>query len=124
MGVLELVPSTSVRTSCQRSIEGLDLINDMLLRLHYIYEKPPKKCRELEEVIKDLQQCLQFDDAGVKHVRASGSRWVTHKLSAMKRVLSKFGAYTGHLIALSEDHSVKAVDRAKLTSGACMCFLL
>ena len=43
----------------------------MLLRLHYIYEKSPKKCRELEEVIKDLQQCLQFDDAGVKPVRAS-----------------------------------------------------
>ena len=28
-----------------------------------------------------LQQCLQFDDAGVKPVRASGSRWVIHKLS-------------------------------------------
>lgn len=62
-----------------------------------------------------IQQCLQFDDVGVKPVRASGSRWVTHKL---KRVLSKFGAYTGHLIALSEERSVKAVDRAKL-KGYC-----
>ena len=32
----------------------------------------------------------------------------------MKRVLSKFGAYTNHLTALSMDSSVKAVDRAKL----------
>lgn len=32
----------------------------------------------------------------------------------MKRVISKFGAYSSHLIALSEDSSVKPVDRAKL----------
>lgn len=93
---------------------SFDLVDDMLLRLHYIYEKSPKKLRELKEVINDLQQCLKFDDAGIKPVRASGSRWVTHKLSAMKRVLSKFGAYTSHLITLSEDSSVKSDDRAKL----------
>lgn len=32
----------------------------------------------------------------------------------MKRVLSKFGAYSSHLIALSEDASIGAADRAKL----------
>jgi hypothetical protein len=32
----------------------------------------------------------------------------------MKRVLSKFGAYTSHLASLSEDKSVNSVDRAKL----------
>lgn len=41
-----------------------------------------------------------------------------HKLGAMKRVLSKFGAYTSYLLMLSEDSSVKAGDRAKL-SGYC-----
>lgn len=43
---------------------------------------------------------------------------MTHKLGAMKRVPSKFGAYTSHLLMLSEDSSVKACDRAKL-SGYC-----
>ena len=90
------------------------LIDEMLLRLHYIYEKSPKKCRELEDVIRELKQCVEFYDAGVRPVRASGLRWVTHKLSAMKRVLSKFGAYTSHLTALSEGSSVKSADRAKL----------
>ena len=33
----------------------------------------------------------------------------------MKRVLSKFGAYTNHLAVLSQDSSVKSVDRAKLS---------
>ena len=37
------------------------------------------------------------------------------KLAAMKRVLSKFGAYTGHLATLSEDSSVKAANHAKLS---------
>lgn len=93
---------------------SFDFIDEMLLRLYYIYEKSPKKCRELEEIVSDLQGCLEFDDAGVRPVRSSGSRWVSHKLNAMKHVLSKFGAYTNHLAALSEDGSVKAGDRAKL----------
>lgn len=78
--------------------------------------------RELEEIVNDLQQYMQFDDAGIRPVRASGSRWVSFKLSAMKRVLSKFGAYASHLIALSEDASVKAVDQAKLR-GYCTKWL-
>ena len=93
---------------------AFDSIDDLLLRLYYLYEKSPKKCRELEDIVTDLKQCLSFDDAGIKPVRASGSRWVAHKLNAMKRIVSKFGAYTNHIAALSEDRSVKSVDRAKL----------
>ena len=91
-----------------------DNIDEMLLRLYYLYEKSPKRCRELEDIITDLKECLCFDNAGVRPVRASGSRWVTHKLNAMKRILSKFGAYTNHIATLSEDRSVNSVDRAKL----------
>lgn len=91
-----------------------DLINEMLLRLYYVYEKSPKKCRELEDIISDLRECLVFNDSGIRPIRASGSRWITHKVNATKRVISKFGAYTSHLVALSEDSSVQASDRAKL----------
>ena len=90
-------------------------IDEMLLRLYYLYEKSPKKCRQLEDVINDLKQCIQFDSNGVRPYRASGSRWISHKLNAMKRVLSKFGAYANHLTALSTDASTKSADRAKLT---------
>ena len=93
---------------------AFDAIDDMLLKLYYLYEKSPKKCRELEEVIADLKECLCFENSGVKPVHASGSRWVNHKLSAMRRILSKYGAYTNHLTALSQDHTVKSTDRAKL----------
>ena len=90
------------------------LVDELLLRLYYLYEKSPKRCRDLEDVISDLKACLTFDDSGVKPVRASGSRWVTHKQNATRRVVSKFGAYTSHLAALSEDRSVRPADHAKL----------
>ena len=63
-----------------------DLIDEMLLRLYNLYNKSPKKCRELEEIIFVLKEYLWFDDAGVKPVRSCGSRWVAHKLNAMKQV--------------------------------------
>lgn len=56
---------------------------------------------------------MNVDEAGIKPIRASGSRWVSHKINAMRRILSKYGAYTGHLLSLSEDSSVKSTDRAK-----------
>ena len=101
---------------------AFDTVDDMPLKLYYLYEKPPKKCRELEEVVSDLKECICIDEAGIKPVRASGSRWVSHKLNAMRRVLSKYGAYTGHLLALSEDHSLKSTDRAKFR-GYCSQWL-
>ena len=57
---------------------------------------------------------MSFDDAGVRPVCSSGSRWVSHKLNSMKCVLSKFGAYTNHIAVLSEESSVKPTDCAKL----------
>ena len=93
---------------------SFDLVDEMLLRLYYIYDKSAKKCRELEGIVSDLKDCFQFDDDGVRPLRASGSRWVCHKLNAMRRVLSKYGAYTSHLATLSEDSSVKSTDREKL----------
>lgn len=53
-------------------------------------------------------------DNGVRPVCASGSRWIAHKFQAMKRVLSKYGAYTNHIAALSTDRSVTSTDRANL----------
>uniref|UniRef100_A0A1X7TPP9 DUF4371 domain-containing protein n=1 Tax=Amphimedon queenslandica TaxID=400682 RepID=A0A1X7TPP9_AMPQE len=92
---------------------AFDLIDDML-KLYYMYEKSPEKCRQLEEIICDLKDCLKFDDKGIKPVQASGSRWVTHRLKAMKHVISKYEAYISHLISLSEDSTIKAHDRAQL----------
>ena len=63
-----------------------DHVDDMLLRLFYLYNKSAKQCMEIQDIISDLQQCLSFDDNGVKPIRASGTRWVSHKIIAMKHV--------------------------------------
>lgn len=84
----------------------------MLLNLYLLYSKSPKKCHQLEEVISDLKECLSLVDGGSKPIKASGSRWIGHKWNAMKRVLARYGAYTIHLVAMSEDHSFKLADRA------------
>ena len=62
---LELAFIDALKGTC------FELIDEMLLRLYYLYEKSPKKCRELEDIISDLKECLCFEDAGVKPVRAS-----------------------------------------------------
>ena len=70
---------------------AFDAIDKFLLRLYYLYEKSPKKCIEPEDLITDLRECLSFDDAGVKPVRSSGSRWILHKLSAGAHRAGKAG---------------------------------
>ena len=68
---------------------AFDTIDEMLLRLYYLYEKSPKKSRELEKIVNNLKQCFQFDDGGVRPI--SGSRWICHKLNVLRRVLSRYG---------------------------------
>lgn len=46
-------------------------IREFLLRLYYLYEKSPKKYRELKDLIMFLRECLSFGNAGVKPVRYS-----------------------------------------------------
>jgi len=90
------------------------LIDEMLLRLYYLYQKSPKKCRELVNIIADLTEVYEItNQGGTRPIRACGTRWVCHKVSAMKRVIAKYGAYTAHLCTLSEDSSVKSADRCK-----------
>lgn len=93
-------------------------IDELLLRLYYVYEKSPKKCRELETVAAELQSCLEESDLprgrGVRPLRACGTRFIAHKVNALDRVINRFGVYISHLIALTEDSSVRPADRDKL----------
>ena len=76
-----------------------DIVDDTLLKVYYIYQKAPKKCRELEEVVSDLKECISIDEAGIKPIRASGSRWVSHKWNAMRHIILKYGAYSTQVIS-------------------------
>ena len=52
-------------------------VDEMLLRVYYLYKNSPKKCRELEEVIAALRMCLEPGDlpneGGNRPLRACGT---------------------------------------------------
>lgn len=89
-------------------------VDECLLRLYYLYEKSPKKMRGLEELYSSYKQCLEFVEGSLKPKRASGTRWILHKVRALKLLVDKFGIYMQHLESLSCDDSVKKTDQAKL----------
>lgn len=89
-------------------------IEEMLLRLYYLYSKSPKKCRELTDIVEDLEEVFEFPKGGNLPVRSQGSRWINHKRAALQRFVDRFGAYLNHLLALIEDKSLKSDDRARL----------
>ena len=88
-------------------------INEMLLRLYYLY-KSPKKSQELTTIVEELKEVYHFPKGGSLPVRCQGTRWINYKRKAMQRVIDRFGAYISHLAALIEDSSVKACDKARL----------
>ena len=63
-------------------------LEEMLMRMYYLYAKAPKKCRELEEVISSLARCLdlsEFSESGGKRpIRACGTRFISHKVAALE----------------------------------------
>ena len=51
--------------------------------------------------------------AGARPLKATGTRWIGHKIAAMGRVIEKFGLYTQHL-QHSIDTAKNSKDRATL----------
>ena len=47
-------------------------------------------------------------------LRACGACFVVHKVAALERMMDRFGAYISHLIAITEDSSVKPADKEKM----------
>jgi hypothetical protein len=93
-------------------------IDELLLQVYYLYENSPKKCKELDGVIEELKKCTEPEEmpkkGGNRPLRSCGTRFIAHKVLALNRIIDRFGAYLSHLTALSQDASVKSVDRQKL----------
>jgi len=52
---LELVVKDALRHT------HFDVIDEMLLQLYLLYENSPMKCRELEEIVLELRECLSVE---------------------------------------------------------------
>ena len=97
-------------------------IDEMLLRLYYLYEKSPKKCHDLSDLVSDLKDLYEFSVGGNLPVRASSSCWIVHKRKALQRVVDRYGAYLNHLIMLTEDKTIiNSTDRQRLKGYLLRC---
>ena len=93
-------------------------VDEMLTQLYLLYEKSPKKCRELDEIVESLKMCISNEDlpsaGGNRPLRACGARFVGHKVSALNCLVDRYGAYLAHILELTEDPRVKAADKQRL----------
>ena len=86
----------------------------MLLRLFYVYNRSPKRLKELVNIVDDLGEVFKLKKCGDLPICCHGTRWITHKRKALQRVVDRYGTYIAHLVTQSEDRSVIADDRAQL----------
>ena len=105
---LELAIKDALKESFFKSVD------EMLLRIFYLYQKSPKKLRELKDIYELMKDGFEFDDAGVRPIKAAGTRWIAHKTSAMSRIIDKFGLYISHLENVASDTSYRATERARI----------
>ena len=64
---LELSMKDALQHTCFNSVD------DMLLRLYYLYENSPKKLRQLRDLHSLYGQTFEFDEGGIRPKRASGN---------------------------------------------------
>ena len=102
--------------ACKTALTGILFkdVEDMLMRLYSIYERSPKKSRDLIGVIEELRHVFEFPKGGDLPVCAQGSRWITQKRKALLRVIDRYGTYLTHFTCLTEDTYLKSEDQARI----------
>ena len=73
-----------------------------------MYKKSSKKNEELKNLYHLLEGRFEMYSAGVQPLKATGKRWINHKIAAMGRVIEKFDLYTQHL-----QHSIDTAKKSQ-----------
>ena len=76
-------------------------------------EKSSKKPWELKELFSVLNEVYVFENHEVKSNRATGTRWIAHKLKLLKNYIDKFGLYIHHIENILANTTKKS-DKATL----------
>ncbi len=90
-------------------------INEMFLRLFYLYNNSDKKSSQLTSIVDELKDVYYFPKSGSIPIRSRGTRWITHKRKSRQRIIDRYRSYITHLESMVNENSVKAADRANLT---------
>ena len=80
-------------------VPAFQKIHNFLLQLYYMYEKSPKRLQGLKEL------SVAYEESIPKPAKATGTRWLEHKYSAMKIALENFSACVTHFEDLAHTDS-------------------
>ena len=82
----------------------------MLLNLHYMYEKSPKRLRKLQMLAELMEESIRKPD------KANGTKWLHHKSRALSTLLLGYPVIVAHLKSMSSDKSnLKPVDKIRFS---------
>jgi hypothetical protein len=97
------------------SLKGtsFDDVDELILRVYYLYKRSPKKLRQLKELAEIYSDSFEFVEGGYRPKKASGTRWIAHKTRALDIIIDKYGILMQHLESLSQDKSYPTKERAK-----------
>ena len=82
-------------------------VDNMLLRLFYLYRESPKRLRELKMFGE------MYDQSIPKLYKSYGTTWIAHEVKAMEIALNNNGIYIKHLESLANTDS-QALKRAEI----------
>ena len=72
-------------------------IDEMLIKLHYMYQKSPKRLHELKRMSEACEKSVP------KPSKSHG--WIDHKLKSMQTALENYGVFLAHEESLSQTDS-------------------
>ena len=93
--------------------EFMKPVDDSLVHLYYLFKKSSKKLSQLKSLLKDLDSVYDFESKSIKPEKSSGTRWLDHKIRAMKKLIDKFGVYAKQ-IECSIEQAARSKDKATL----------
>ena len=93
--------------------EFIEPVDTSLMHLFYLYKKSSKKPQELKNFYHLLESQYEMYSAGVRTLKATGTRWIDLKIATVGRVIDKFDLCTQHL-QHSIDTAKKSQDRTTL----------
>ncbi len=91
----------------------MEEIDTAMRDLFYTYQNSGKRLRELRVLHEILKDVYEFENEEVKPTKSTGTRWIDHKLRAMRLFIDKRGLYLSHIQNVIAD-TTKKNDKAKL----------
>ena len=104
----------SMKDALEKFINPVD---ESLRHLYYLFKKSSKKLSQLKSLKKDLEKIYDFETKSLRPEKSTDTRWLDHKLRAMKKLIDKFGVYVKQIensIEQSKTSSDKATLQGKL----------